>query len=317
MNFIKNITENAVKLGNKVKFKAIQKEPELWFIGGSVFLVLAIFESAKAGKRYDEILADHKKELDKQDEAEKEVDEGKSDKTYSDEQRVGDRISTSIQTGVKIAKAAGPTVGLALASLACFGKSYGVLKGRYISMAAAYYGVLNDKLHLEDMIRKDGGQEKLDKMKDGEKEQVIDYDTGETYEQLKDGQRANYDAYAKFFDESNPNWEKNPEHNRRWLHHKEDFANFLLNQHGYLFLNDVYDLLEIPKTQAGQIMGWKKYKDAEEARFHGAANKVLFGILDGDTQASRDFVNGTERSILLKFNVDPEPIIDCVGFGEV
>lgn len=311
------LIETAVKLGHVIKFKAIQNEDKLWYVAGASFLSAALFSSAKAGRKYEEILRKHNEELARQKEAERLVESGEVDDTITDVQKKADRRSIYIHTIVETAKAAAPTVGLAFASLICFRQGQCVLQGRYLSMAAAYSAVLKDKIHLEDMIRKKDGQETLDKMKEGEKEQVIDYNTGESYEQLKDGQQANYDAYAKFFDESNPNWEKNPEHNRHFLHGKENYADYLLKKRGYLFLNEVYDMLDLPLTQAGQVIGWIYYKDEKEAAFHGAANKVLFGILDGDTQSGRDFVNGYERSILLKFNVDPEPIIGYVGFAEV
>ena len=300
------LIDAAIRCGNKLKFMAICNEDKLWFCAGGGLLTLAIFSAAKAGKKCDDILTRHNEKMAEK----KNVDH------ETEEERREDRWKTNGETALEIAKAVAPTAGLAFGSLICFGKSNGVVQKRYISMAAAYASVLNDKLHLEDMIRKRDGQEILDKMKEGEKETVTDYNTGEVREELKEGQKANYDAYAKFFDESNPNWEKNPETNRFWLHGKENYANYLLKRHGYLFLNDVYDMLDLPKTQAGQIMGWKYYDDVKEAEFHGAANKVLFGILDGDSEANRNFVNGYERSILLKFNIDPEPIIGCVGFRE-
>ena len=117
--------------------------------------------------------------------------------------------------------------------------------------------------------------------------------------------------YTKFFDESNENWEKNPEHNRIFLNGKQLYLEDQLNRHGYLLLNTAYDALGIPPTQEGQIMGWKKYKTDEEAQLHGAANHVSLGLF-ANTQSVRDFANGYENSILLRFNVDPEPIIGLV-----
>jgi hypothetical protein len=277
---------------------------------------MAIVQARKAGKKDEKILEEHNERLEQVDEAKAAADAGETDITFTEENRKANRFRVYRQTAGKLIISNGPTIALATGSLLCFGRSYGVIHNRYLSMAAAYSSVLSDKLHLEEMIRKMHGQEALDQLKEGEKELVADDVTGDSKLQFKEGQKANYDAYAKFFDESNPNWEKNPETNRFWLHGKENYANYLLKRHGYLFLNDVYDMLGIPKTQAGQIMGWKYYDDVKEAEYHGAANMVLFGILDGETQAGRDFVNGYERSILLKFNIDPEPIIGCVGFRE-
>jgi hypothetical protein len=69
----------------------------------------------------------------------------------------------------------------------------------------------------------------------------------------------------------------------------------MLQSRGHVFLNEIYDLIGVPRTQAGSVVGWVKD--------HGD-NYIDFGIFDGRTQEARDFVNGYERNILLDFNVD-------------
>ena len=64
-------------------------------------------------------------------------------------------------------------------------------------------------------------------------------------------------------------------------------------------MNDVYEMIGIPKTKAGQIVGWI-YDEKNPV----GDNFVDFGIYDVNNEAKRDFVNGYERSILLDFNVD-------------
>ena len=72
-----------------------------------------------------------------------------------------------------------------------------------------------------------------------------------------------------------------------------------LKNDGFLFLNDVYDSLGIPKTEAGQIVGWI-YDENDPER----DNCVDFGIYNIHRVANRDFINGIEPVILLDFNVD-------------
>ena len=102
--------------------------------------------------------------------------------------------------------------------------------------------------------------------------------------------------YAKFFDELNPNWTKDPSANLFFLKAQEQFANDKFQAQGYLFLNDVYDSLGIPRTSFGQLVGWFKGNGGDEY--------IDFGIFDGDNESKRAFVNGYERSVLLDFNVD-------------
>ena len=101
--------------------------------------------------------------------------------------------------------------------------------------------------------------------------------------------------YARFFDESCINWSKTPEYNLMFLNGQQNFANDLLNARGHVFLNEVYDMLGIPRSQAGAVVGWVK----------GVGDDYIdFGIFEGKTAAARAFVNGAERNILIDFNVD-------------
>ena len=97
-----------------------------------------------------------------------------------------------------------------------------------------------------------------------------------------------------------------------FLRRQQDYANEVLKSRGHLFLNEVYDMLGIPRTKAGQVVGWIYNEDNPNGD-----NYVDFGIYDlsnlSDSQKERKmaFVNGQEYSILLDFNVDG-PIYDLI-----
>ena len=80
----------------------------------------------------------------------------------------------------------------------------------------------------------------------------------------------------------------------------------MLKAQGYLFLNDVYKLIGVPATRAGQIVGWV-YDEKNPV----GDNYVDFNIMDINSERARAFVNGYERSILLDFNVDGN-ILDLI-----
>lgn len=105
----------------------------------------------------------------------------------------------------------------------------------------------------------------------------------------------NCSPYARFFDENSREWKKNSEYNHIFLNAQQEYANNLLHARGHLFLNEVYDMLDIPRTQAGQVVGWV---------LGNGDDYVDFGLYDIYRESARDFVNGYERSILLDFNVD-------------
>ena len=115
-------------------------------------------------------------------------------------------------------------------------------------------------------------------------------------------------GYARFFEKYtmdedgnsvlNPHWESNNEYNLMFLKAQEKYANDLLRAKKRLFLNDVYDMLGLPPTKAGQVVGW--VYDAEHPI---GDNYVDFGLY-ADNLSYSDFANGFEPAILLDFNVD-------------
>lgn len=104
--------------------------------------------------------------------------------------------------------------------------------------------------------------------------------------------------YARIFDSGCLGWSRNPECNLLFLKQQEANATAVLEKRGYLFLNDVYDMLGYPRTQQGQLVGWI-YDEKDPIR----DSFVDFGIYK-DFIGNHNFVNGFENSILLDFNVD-------------
>ena len=102
--------------------------------------------------------------------------------------------------------------------------------------------------------------------------------------------------YARWFNETCKGWSKDAELNRMFLETQQRFANERLKAQGYLFLNDVYDMLGMPRTKKGCIVGW----------IYDEKNPVGDNYVDFDLLSDRnqDFINGYERTVLLDFNVD-------------
>ena len=96
----------------------------------------------------------------------------------------------------------------------------------------------------------------------------------------------------------NTYWTSSNEYNLMFLKKAESFANDKLRINGYLFLNEVYEMLGIPKTKAGQVVGWV-YDENNPV----GDNYVDFGLYK-DNLSYSDFVNGYDPAILLDFNVD-------------
>ena len=212
-----------------------------------------------------------------------------------------------IQTGVQFAKLYGPSVLLGLTSIGCILASNNIIHKRNVALSAAYTAIDRSfKGYRSRVIERFG--ESMDRelrynIKTQEiKETVVDEETGKkkTVKSTVSVVDPNtYSDYARFFDEYCAGWTKDAEYNLMFLRQQQNYANELLKSRGHLFLNEVYDMLGIDRTKAGNIVGWV-YDEEHPV----GDNFVDFGIYVLDNEKARDFVNGRERSILLDFNVD-------------
>ena len=301
---------------SKLKFLAAQNQHKLWFISGGIMFVAAVKAAWDASPRYKEIVEEHEKEMETYKKAIEIAEKTENPEAqYPLKQRKADKRGIYIRTGVKHAKnmmKVAVAVGL---SFMCFGKSFGVLNGWFKGATALYLAKNKELKHIEGAVAAKYGKDVLEELKGpGYEETVVESKVDpETGEETVTTEKDIYDMYSMFFDESNPNWTKNPNWNRNFLQQKENWMNRKLLTDGYLFLNDVLDTLQMPLTDEGQLVGWLLYDDPQEAKKAGASNRVDFGLYRDDERA-RAFMNGEERSILLHFNVDPQPIIGRTGY---
>lgn len=87
-------------------------------------------------------------------------------------------------------------------------------------------------------------------------------------------------------------WSKDPQYNKIFLVDQQNYFNDVLRTRGHLYLNEVYDALGIPRTKAGQMVGWV---------FEDENSYVDFGLND---PRNTEFINGKTTNALLVFNVD-------------
>jgi hypothetical protein len=215
--------------------------------------------------------------------------------------------------GRQLVKDYAPSVILGISSIACMASSHKIMSDRNAALTATCTALDASLAGVLSRVRDRFGEDVMRDIKYGVKdittpEEMVDEKTGEKKTVVKTDKAITVvdneilgNPYAKFFDEGCPDWEPNAEHNLAVLIKKQNIANDRLRGRGYLFLNDVYDMLGIPRTKAGQVVGWR-YKPNDPA--HVGDNFVDFGIYNLKQESNRDFVNGYEPVILLDFNVD-------------
>ena len=291
--------EKMMRLFNNTKNGVQKHSPEILAGVGVVGTVASAVMACKATLKLDDILDECKETRDKI----KEVAENpRYEKEYSPEDAKKDLTVNYAQTAMKIAKLYAPAVILGSASLGCLLASNDILRKRNAALSAAYMTVDKSfKEYRQRVVDKFG--EEVEKeirynIKAMEVETTAANEESETVE-VKVMDPNLYSDYAKFFDEFNPNWQNDPEYNLMFLRAQQQYANDLLKAKGRLFLNEVYDMLGLERTKAGQVVGWVYNPENPTGD-----NFVDFGIYDMSRERVRAFVNGYEPSILLDFNVD-------------
>ena len=58
------------------------------------------------------------------------------------------------------------------------------------------------------------------------------------------------------FDQRNANWMEDPNYSTLFIQTQNNWANDLLKARGHVFLNEAYDMLGLPRTSEGQLLGW-------------------------------------------------------------
>ena len=297
--------EKMMSLYYKAEGQVKKHSPEILVGIGVVGVVTSTVMACKATMKLNDILEEAQETRDTIVEVQ---NNPKYDDRYTDEDAKQDLAINYVQTGVKIAKLYAPAVILGAASIGCLLGSNEIMRRRNAALSAAYMTVDKSFKEYRNRVVDRFGSEVEKEIRYGIKAEQL-----ETTVQNEDGTETTvvdtintmdpnlYSDYARFFDEASPCWQNDPEYNLMFLRSQQQYANDLLKAKGYLFLNDVYDMLGIEKTKAGQIVGW--VYDTKNPN-HNGDNFVDFGIYDMTKERVRAFVNGYEKNILLDFNVD-------------
>lgn len=298
---MKNKTE-IMKSVNGVASKAVMKlkkhSPEILVVAGIAGTVVSAVLACKATTKVAEILNETKGTLDTIHEG---METGAiNGQEYTTEDGKKDTVVVYAQTGVKLAKLYAPAIILGTLSITSILASNNILRKRNVALGAAYAAIDKSFKEYRGRVIKRFGEQVDTELKYGIKakkfeEIEVDPETGKEKKVKKTVMVADPNLqsdYAVYFDSKSRNYETNPDYNRMFLKAQQAFANDKLQTRGHLFLNEVLDDLDLPRTSAGQIVGWTK---------DGPDGYVNFRIVE----VERETEDGRhEPALLLDFNVE-------------
>ena len=303
-NWLSKVSTSAARFAGKAEFTIKKNSPEILLGAGIVGFVGTVVLACRATCRADEVLEFHRRKIKDIEDAKEIADaDPEGEMSYDVEIYRQDKAIRYLKTTGNLAKLYAPTVAVGALSLACILTSRNIMQKRYLGVVAAYNGLSAAFEEYRKRVRDEYG-EGLDKhfrygttyeelpvydengKKTKEKEQVEKTETGMVMPN---------DDSCRFFDSSNPNWDKNPTFSMMWLRGQQNILNDILHTRGHVFLNEVYDALGFPHTPQGAVLGWI---DGE------GDNCIDFGLYDQNKENVRRFVNGVDNVIMLEFNHD-------------
>lgn len=293
------IMKNVIGIANKTVMKLKKHSPEILVVAGVVGAVASAVIACKATTKVGKITEEAKYMINSIHESEKNGITPAGE-TYTKEDCQKDLAITYVQTGIKYAKLYAPAVILGSLSITSILASNNILRKRNVALGAAYAAIDKSFKEYRSRVIERFGEQVDHELKyniKAKKFEEIETDP-ETGKQKKVKNTVmvtdpNLQSdYAVYFDNKSRNYETNMDYNRMFLKAQQQFANDKLQARGHIFLNEVLDDLDLPRSSAGQIVGWTK---------DGPDGYVNFRILE----VERETEDGRhEPALLLDFNVE-------------
>lgn len=310
MNQLNSFIKPATRTFWRSALKVRKYSPELLLGAGVAGVGLSLYGVYKATLKLDEIKKETEERLEK-------IEDGHAHLTkdvYSDEDYERDLKIAKIQGAMKIVKLYGPSISVAMLSVGAIAASHHILSQRNVALLGAYKLLEVGFDKYRERVIDSLGSESDNFFRFGGNELAFNEAVGNRVKELKENKKlekkekddsednlpacyklGDESIYAKYFDESSVQFKKDNVMNLFFLKAQQNFANDMLQIRGHVFLNEVYDMLDLPRTKAGAIVGWVKDK---------GDNFIDFGIYNPLNDLNRDYINGYARAILLDFNVD-------------
>lgn len=284
---------------NSCKLAVSKHGPEILVIAGIVGGAASAVMACKETRRLDPVLEAHKQKA----EAVHKKHEQKPDE-HAEKREL---TVVYLRTGVDLVKLYGPSATLGALSIISILAGNNILRKRNLALAAAYTAIdTSFKQYRGRVVDRFGEQVDRELRIGAHQEKIEMIETDENGKEKKVKKNVTIvdnpmpSDYARYFCRGEARAaEPNADYNAFFLKAQQNLANHMLITHGFLFLNDVYDMLGIDRSIAGQTVGWVYDKNTQD---HGD-NYVDFGIQEVYRKKS-DEPGDYEKVFLLDFNVD-------------
>jgi hypothetical protein len=290
---------NAVtsRLGRKALVLS-KHSPKIMFVAGVVGVGATVVLACRATLKVDEVLQEHEKTVGRIVEAAREINISTNERPYSEADRKRDLTLLYAQTAGKFARLYGPSIVVGVVSIALLTGAHLVLSRRNMALTAAYAALDKGFREYRQRVSDELGPDKERDLRLGQvEEEITDEGGNKKIVKTSIGGRS---IYARCFDETSTSFIKDPRmgpsYNPTFLRTQQDWANDKLRANGWLTLNEVYQMLGLPKSKEGMIVGW-----VLDGKGDGY---VDFGFWDSNQELVTEFILGQAPGIWINPNVD-------------
>lgn len=292
---------------SRVKTTASAKSPEILIvagivgvIGGTVMACRAttvacdILDEAKVALEEVHTVADNPELCEKHD--------------YTVEDRRKDIALIYVQTGFKLMTCYAPAAIIGGMSIVSILQSHKIMRKRNAALTASFAATSKAfkeyRERVVDRFGPDVDNELRYNVKAKRIEEAIVDENGKTKKVKKTVTVADPTAATDWnqvvLDSSYKWWQDNMDYNIMFLKSEQQYATDKLRATNHIFLNDIFERIEVPKRPEGQIAGWVWAPKDNEVMGDGF---VDFKI-NPTYRENPDYPNGVEPIITLDFNCD-------------
>ena len=304
---LKTLGNGLRHVGGNALLVAKKNGPALAIAGGIGGFVLTIVETVKATNRTNELLETKEEKIQRFNNV---YQENPEDPKYTMIDLADDVKTVTTQTKWALVRTWLPVATTGTVSIILVLTGYKILNGRYVATAAAYKALENGFERYRENVISEFGKDTDWRMANSVKADEVEQDREERRKaKLESGDKPKKKTMTRYqresatavFDNVSCRWRNSWTPDQVWEYLKivESQMNDQLQYRKHLFLNEVYDRLDLPRTEEGQVLGWIVTREHP--------THVSFGLDEMPDDAVRDFMSETINEniwIRLHFNVD-------------